>query len=310
MAPLLLIGFSVFVILIFKSSNSPRGTFYDSAYWNHVFQKQLSNDVEYLKSLSDHSSKDDVDDLSSSKLNLKRQAAVKKAAVHAWKSYSKNCWGKDEINPVEDKCVNWLNQGSTIMDRMDTLLIMGFTEEFTKARNWVIDSMDTESDSFVSFFETGIRILGGMLSAYELTGEVDMPFLERCQVIGDKLLKVLNTPSGMPQALVNFKTGEAKSHYRWHQGDFVVLAEVASNLLQFTTFSYHTRDSRYKNAAQSDLDLITSYKKPIKGLYPLCVKHTIGGFCRNWFYREEHSIGGRGDSFYEYLLKMWILGDK
>lgn len=59
--------------------------------------------------------------------------------------------------------------------------------------------------SDVSVFEVNIRFVGGLLTCYALTG--DVVFRDKAQQIADKLLPAFDTPSGIPHALVNFKTG-------------------------------------------------------------------------------------------------------
>lgn len=64
--------------------------------------------------------------------------------------------------------------------------------------------------SEVSVFETNIRFVGGLLACFALTG--DVLFKDRAQQIADKLLPAFQTPTGIPHALVNFKTGVSFSY--------------------------------------------------------------------------------------------------
>ena len=54
------------------------------------------------------------------------------------------------------------------------------------------------------FFETVIRYLGGLLSAYALSGEPIL--LARADELGSKLLPVFNSSSGLPHYAVNTET--------------------------------------------------------------------------------------------------------
>jgi hypothetical protein len=73
----------------------------------------------------------------------------------------------------------------TMLDALDTLWIMGMKEEFNEARDWLTDNLDFEKvKRKVSFFETTIRALGGLLSAYELSG--DMVFLLKAEDLADR----------------------------------------------------------------------------------------------------------------------------
>lgn len=54
-------------------------------------------------------------------------------------------------------------------------------------------------------FETNIRFVGGLLSLYAFTG--DPLYKDKAQEVADKLLPAFQTPTGIPNALVNIKTG-------------------------------------------------------------------------------------------------------
>lgn len=65
--------------------------------------------------------------------------------------------------------------------------------------------------SDVSVFETNIRFVGGLLTCFALTG--DVVFRDKAQQIADKLLPAFQTPTGIPNALVNLKTGVRNYHF-------------------------------------------------------------------------------------------------
>ena len=68
-------------------------------------------------------------------------------------------------------------------------------------------------------FETNIRYVGGLLSAYALTG--DAVFLDKVTGITDKLMPAFKSPTGVPYALVNMRTGAAKN-YPWTSGSSIL----------------------------------------------------------------------------------------
>ncbi len=109
----------------------------------------------------------------------KRQEAVVTAFQHAWKAYTKYAWGSDELNPVSRTGARSIfGMGLTIVDSLDTLWMMGLRDEYQKARAWVSESLDIAGNTnTVSVFETTIRVLGGLLSAFHLTG--DKLYLEK-----------------------------------------------------------------------------------------------------------------------------------
>lgn len=59
-------------------------------------------------------------------------------------------------------------------------------------------------DQFAPFFETVIRYLGGLLSAYALSGEPTL--LSRADNLGTLLLPAFKTPHGLPMYAVNTVT--------------------------------------------------------------------------------------------------------
>ena len=102
------------------------------------------------------------------------RASVRDATRRAWNAYKSSAWGSDELIPRGCAFENsFSKQGITILDSMSTLLTMKLDEEYQEALAWVRDEMDFEKmgRSLVSTFETIIRSLGGLLSAYELSGE-------------------------------------------------------------------------------------------------------------------------------------------
>ena len=84
--------------------------------------------------------------------------------------YSQYAWGHDELMPVSESYVDTKGHiGMTLIDSLDTLWLMGLIEEFNKGVDWIVQSLQLESTNFVSVSELGTRVLGGLLSAYELS---------------------------------------------------------------------------------------------------------------------------------------------
>ena len=106
-----------------------------------------------------------------------RQKAVVEAFQHAWKAYKDHAWGKDELKPISKESNEWFDLGLTLVDSLDTMWLMGLSDEFDEARNWVEQEMVVGVDKDVNLFETTIRVLGGLLSTYHLTQ--DQLFLDR-----------------------------------------------------------------------------------------------------------------------------------
>ena len=98
-----------------------------------------------------------------------RQKHVINAFKHAWKAYKLYAWGKDELKPISKESNEWFNLGLTLIDSLDTMWLMGLSDEFREARRWVEKEMIVAPDKDVNLFETTIRVLGGLLSTYHLT---------------------------------------------------------------------------------------------------------------------------------------------
>ncbi|KAJ1558258.1 hypothetical protein HK096_002667, partial [Nowakowskiella sp. JEL0078] len=220
--------------------------------------------------------------------------------VHAWDAYEKYAWGSDELMPLTLTPHNWYENNtlySTPIDAMDTLYIMGLTPQFKKAKS-VVQKLDFRKvDAFVSVFETNIRILGGLLSTFDLEG--DKALLAKAVELADCLLKAFETESGIPINFINLATGDFRKD-QWIGGS-AFLAEAGSLQLEFQYLSDITGNPIYAEKALFALEQILAIPKPIPGMY----NHQLD-LTQLRFISHEFSVGACGDSFYEYLLKLWV----
>lgn len=101
------------------------------------------------------------------------------------------------------------------MDGMDTLYLMGLHKEFLQAKEFVLNDLNLETiDSEISVFEMNIRFLGGLLTCYAFTK--DQLFLSRAEQLAKNLLLAFNTPTGIPNAIVNPKQGQFNNMLSYH----------------------------------------------------------------------------------------------
>jgi hypothetical protein len=232
-----------------------------------------------------------------------RQEAIRLAFAHAWKGYSEYAYGHDELRPVTNATNDsWGGFGVTLVDTLDTLYIMGLHKETERARQHV-KQLDFDTDRDQSFFETSIRYLGGLLGAYEMSGH-DTLYLDKAVELADRLLPAFK--HGMPTSKVNLHTGEAANHQWTHAKH--ILSEVGSIQLEFAYLSHHTEDPKYVKASRAVYTLLDSLETQHEGLYPVYIPPGIepgslvpGG---------RVSFGSLADSFYEYLLKLYIWSAK
>jgi mannosyl-oligosaccharide alpha-1,2-mannosidase len=161
----------------------------------------------------------------------------------AWTGYKRHAWGKDELLPVSKTSSSWFNLGLTLVDSLDTMLLMGLSDEFDEARSWVEHELRLDQDQDVNLFECTIRVLGGLLSTYWLTGK-DTLFLDKARDLGDRLMFAFNQKSGVPFSDVNIGTHNAHKP-RW--GPDSSTSEVTTIQLEFRELSRATGDPKYDN---------------------------------------------------------------
>jgi len=225
-----------------------------------------------------------------------RQRGVVAAFKHAWNNYRRYAWGHDHLKPITKRHQNWFGLGLTLIDSLDTMYIMGLTDEFEEAKEWVGESLDFSINKDVNLFETTIRVLGGLLSAFHLSG--DKLFLEKAKDLGNRLMGAFNSRSGIPYSDVNLKN--ARGHApKWSTDSST--SEVATIQLEMRDLSRSTGDQKYEEASERVTSHIHSLPKP-DGLVPIFINADTGQF------RQQSAItmGARGDSYYEYLIKQWI----
>lgn len=237
----------------------------------------------------------------SDELGRTRAAAVKAAMSHAWAGYKAKAWGFDELKPRggfgQD---NWAGVGMTLVDSLDTLWVMGMAEEFKEAQAWVASRLSFDKHASVSVFETTIRALGGLLAAYDLSGEA--VFLEKAKDLGNRLLPAFNTPTGIPRASIVLATGQASAP-GWTGGSSI-LAELGTVQVEFRKLGAATGESLFARKAEAVIEKMDAVK-PADGLFPIYVSADSGVPTTS-----QVTFGALGDSFYEYLLKVWLQGGR
>lgn len=151
-------------------------------------------------------------------------------------------------------------------------------------------------DREVNLFEVTIRVLGGLLSAYHLSKE--KMFLKKATDLGNRLLPCFDSPSGIPYSDINLATLKAHSP-KWSPDSST--SEVTTIQLEFRDLSRSTGDPIYENAVNKINEKVHGLEK-FKGLVPIFINANTGQF-RSF---ATISLGARGDSYYEYLLKQWL----
>lgn len=158
--------------------------------------------------------------------------------------------GADEYHPISHKGTNLTSAGGigyTVVDSLDTMLLMGLTPEYERARAWVEQHMDLDRDASFNTFETTIRVLGGLLTAYDLSGH-DQLYLDKAVDLAERMMPVFETPSGLPLSMVNLARREGvsdKDNY-----NLVSTAEAATLQLEFKYLAQVTGKEVYWEKAE------------------------------------------------------------
>jgi hypothetical protein len=310
--------------------------------------------------------------IKSDNLANERKVHVKNAMKHAWNGYKTYAYGYDNLKPIRGVGMNkWGAISITLIDSLDTLWIMDMKDEFNDARDWIEKKLHFDHDHIVSVFETTIRVLGGLLGAYEFSK--DRLFLEKAEDIGQRLLKAFDGMYGMPNSQVNLKKGSIIPKSVQHKdndgnevkdGDSVEdgkggtdgmdgtngkhvkdvkkgiednhgkhgkhskkgrhgirpmhkhrqrrlninIAESGTLQVEFRYLAKATGNPHYKEQVEKAYDKLLSLEDK-DGFYPPSLMVSPNGFVQPGSFKN-YAFGGANDSYYEYMLKLWLQGNK
>jgi mannosidase alpha-like ER degradation enhancer 2 len=213
---------------------------------------------------------------------------------HAWNGYVKHAWGHDELRPVTRTAHDWYGESLLItpVDALSTLMMLDLTEEANAALALIKEKLTFDKDITVKVFEVTIRVLGGLIAGYQLTG--DNRLLILAEDLGMRLLPVFNSPTGMPYMYVNLKTGKTS-------GAKTNPAEIGTLLLEFGALAMLTGKPGFYSRVKNAVVQLYTRRSPL-GL----VGQEIDVESGQWTNTSSH-VGGAIDSYYEYLLKGSIL---
>jgi ER degradation enhancer, mannosidase alpha-like 2 len=221
---------------------------------------------------------------------------VRQEFRHAWDGYKRYAWGHDALKPLSKSAHDWYTVSLLMspVDALDTMILMGMDDEAATTRDYIDKHLSFDQDIDVKNFEITIRLLGGLLSSYQLSG--DKRLLALADDLATRLLPAFNSPTGMPYVYVNLKTGAVR-------GEVTNPAEVGTLLIEFGTLSKLTGKPIYHDQAKRAVVELYNRRSPL-GLVGSSINVKTG----EWTDPVSH-IGGGIDSYYEYLLKASILFD-
>ncbi|KAI1432113.1 glycoside hydrolase family 47 protein [Xylaria sp. CBS 124048] len=231
-----------------------------------------------------------------------RRELVKAAFAKSWRSYKLHAWMSDEVAPVsgiaKDTLGGW---AATLIESLDSLWIMDMRDDFYEAATAVaaLDWSATE-DTSCKFFETTVRHLGGLLSAYDLSKETVL--LHKAVELGDMLFMAFDTPTRMPPSWLDFD--KAKNGLL-QAGTHDPAASVASPSLEFTRLARLTGKDKYYDAIHRVTKLLDQAQASTRlpGIWP-----TFFDMENLVLDKErEFTLGPLVGPIYELLPKMYAL---
>ncbi|KAF9561604.1 glycoside hydrolase family 47 protein [Agrocybe pediades] len=232
--------------------------------------------------------------------DVAKRDAVVKTFRDSWLAYERNAMGDDEYHPISQQGSNLTKAGGVgymVVDVLDSLQIMGLQNEYSRARKWVEKDLSFDRDDEFSTFETTIRVLGGLLSAYHLS-DGDALYLEKAVDLADRIMPAFDTPSGLPLPVINL--ARRRGHHTKDFPGLTSIAEVATLQLEFRYLSQVTGNDDYWRAAERVMDVVKKARLP-HGLASIFMNIDEGQYITSAI-----RLGARGDSYYEYLLKQYI----
>jgi hypothetical protein len=226
--------------------------------------------------------------------------SVKRELLHAWNGYKQHAWGHDDLLPVSKSWRDWYGKETLLMtavDTVSTLAIMGLDDEVRSTTDYIAKNLSFDKDISVSNFEITIRILGGLVSAYQTTG--DERLLAKADELATRLLPAFKSKTGMPYRFVNLKTGAVN-------GVESNPAEIGTLILEWGTLAKLTKKPIYFETTKRALAALFEHRDKTTGLVGQGINVETG----EWTNTSSH-VGGAIDSYYEYLLKCErLFGDR
>ncbi|KAH6821556.1 Glycosyl hydrolase family 47 protein [Perilla frutescens var. hirtella] len=235
---------------------------------------------------------------------------VREMFYHAFDGYMNHAFPRDELKPLSCGGEDTLGgYALTLIDSLDTLALLGDRERFSTSVEWIGKNLRFDINKTVSVFETTIRILGGLLSAHLMASDYntgmripsyDDELLHLAEDLARRMLPAFDTPTGIPFGSVNLMHGVDEN-----ESKITSTAGGGTLTLEFGVLSRLTNDPIFEQVT----------KNAVRGLWARRSRINLVGahidvFSGEWT-QKDAGIGTSIDSFYEYLLKAYILfGDE
>uniref|UniRef100_A0A668ATL6 alpha-1,2-Mannosidase n=1 Tax=Myripristis murdjan TaxID=586833 RepID=A0A668ATL6_9TELE len=244
---------------------------------------------------------------------------------HAYGSYMKYAYPADELMPLSCRGrVRGLepNRGDiddslgkfslTLIDTLDTLVVLNKLDDFEDAVRKTVREVRLDNDVVVSVFETNIRVLGGLLGAHVMADHLrqrgermqwyEDELLHMAKELGHRLLPAFNTTSGLPYPRVNLRYGVLNPLSRTGTESDTCTACAGTMILEFAALSRLSGEAVFEEHARKALDVLWEKRQRGSDLVGTVINIHNG----DWV-RRDSGVGAGIDSYYEYLMKAYIL---
>lgn len=229
---------------------------------------------------------------------------------HGYENYLDDAYPYDELRPLScDGVDTWGSFSLSLIDALDTLIVLGNYSEFKNVVNKVLEITDFNLNLNVSVFETNIRVVGGLLSAHLLSYKTGIslepgwpctgPLLNLAEKMARRLLPAFNTKTGMPYGTVNLRYGVPPG-----ETPITCTAGVATFTVEFGTLSRLTGDPIFEQTALRAVNALWQERSSL-GLLGNHLNVQDG----KWTALDS-GIGAGVDSYFEYLVKGAVLLQK
>ncbi|KAH9165122.1 seven-hairpin glycosidase [Lactarius sanguifluus] len=222
------------------------------------------------------------------------RASVVQIFNESYNTYREFAWGHDEVAPLSQAPLDPLNGwGASIVDAMSTMYIMGLTDFFNEALNFTqnIDFTKSNTTDTVSMFEATIRYVGGLISAYELSGKQHSFLVDKAKQLADRLSLAWSKGNTVPFGQLDFNANAVDNQTS-------NIAAAGTLTLEWSRLSKYTGNDTYRKLAEGSVLKIVANSAPLPGLPAQAIDPStglpVGGYV---------SWGGGSDSYFEYLIK-------
>ncbi len=242
---------------------------------------------------------------------------------HAYNAYMENAFPADELMPlscrgryrgvepnrgdIDDALGNFT---LTLIDSLDTLVVLNDLEEFERGVGLVIKHVNFDHDISVSVFETNIRVVGGLLSAHVLAelihsrgqgmAQYKGELLNMAMDVGYRMLPAFNSTTGLPHPRVNLRHGIKPGKVK--QVGETCTACAGTMILEFAALSRLSGEPIFEEKAKKAMDVLWSSRHRQSNLVGNVLNVNTG----DWI-RRDSGVGAGIDSYYEYVAKAYVL---